>query len=333
MATIKDVATLAGVSVGTVSRVLAKNDTVKPKLLAKVEAAVKELRYKPNAAARALRKNKPDIVGLIVPDITNPFFSQLAKHVEMAAAAKGLSVMLANTHDDPQYEKQQIETLLDRSPLGILIVSASEDQAENLDTDIPIVAIDRTYADYPSIATDHEESAELAARHLLELGHKRIGYAAGPQGTQVARSRESGFLSGLKKASKEFNIVPEINILRGAFDFESGEELGRIFLGGSEADRPTAIATASDQQAIGILRTARDLRIDVPGALTIVGFDDTPLAALVTPRITTIKQSISKMANAAIDAIMQSGDKATDIRYPGQLIIRGSSGPVPGRQK
>ncbi|MCZ4280279.1 LacI family DNA-binding transcriptional regulator [Kiloniella laminariae] len=329
MATIKDVAQLAGVSVGTVSRVLAKNETVKPRLQEKVEAAVRELRYKPNPVARALRTNRSDIIGLIVPDITNPFFAQLAKQVEMLAAGQGLSVMLANTHDDPAYEKQQIETLLDRSPLGILVVSASEDNAQQLATDIPIVALDRTFVSYPCVATDHEVSASLAALHLLEMGHLRIGYAAGPSETRVARARESGFVAGLTIGGKDLGVKPDLEILRGAFDFTAGEELGRIFLNRPVSQRPTAIATASDQQAIGIMRAARDLKIEVPHELTVVGFDDIPLAVLVTPRLSTIRQSISQMASSALDLLVQSKGIGEDIKYPGRLIVRGSSGPAP----
>jgi LacI family transcriptional regulator len=328
MPTIKDVAKLAGVSVGTVSRVLAKNDTVKPKLQNKVEAAVNQLKYKPNAFARALRKNTTDLIGLIVPDITNPFFAELLKYVEMAAAERGLSVMLANTHDDPTYEKQQIDILLDRSPLGILVVSASEAGTERLETVTPIIAIDRKFADYPSIATDHKISAELAAVHLIELGHKKIGYAAGPSETQVAKLRESGFMEGIVKACKKFQIEPDIEILYGAFDFESGEELGRIFLERPASRRPTAIATASDQQAIGIMRAARDQKIAIPNDLTIVGFDDIPLASLVTPRLTTIRQSVTQIAKSAVEALIQPNGQSNNIRFAGQLIVRGSSGPV-----
>ncbi len=329
MKTIKDVAQLAGVSVGTVSRVLAKNATVKPALQKKVEDAVRELKYKPNAVARALRKKKTDIVGLIIPDITNPFFAQLAKFVEMAAAKKGLSVMLANTHDDPNYEKQQIDALLDRSPLGILVIAATEEDRERLDTEIPIIAIDRTFANYPSIATDHELSASLAALHLLELGHTKIGYAAGPPETKVAQSRERGFLAGVKQGEIRFGVKATVEILRGGFDFTAGEELGQRFLKKPMDQRPTAIATASDQQAIGIMRAARDLKIEMPGELSIVGFDDIPLTDLVIPRITTIRQSVPEIANAAIEAILSKDDPVTDIFYPGRLIVRGSSGTAP----
>ncbi|MDX1737031.1 MAG: LacI family DNA-binding transcriptional regulator [Alphaproteobacteria bacterium] len=324
MPTIKDVANLAGVSVGTVSRVLAKNDTVKPKLQLKVEQAVKQLRYKPNAVARALRKNSTDVIGLIVPDITNPFFAELAKYTEMEAAKRGLSVMLANTHGDPAFQTQQLDILLDRSPLGVLVVSAANADTKPLDTEIPIIAIDRDFADYPCIATDHEASAKLAAVYLLELGHRKIGYAAGPENTQVAQTREAGFLAGIAETAKRMNIEPDIEILRGAFDFHTGESLGKAFLDRSPSDRPSAIATASDQQAIGIMRVARDLNISIPDDLSVIGFDDIPLAALVTPRLSTIRQSVPEIAKAAIDAMTKQDHNINIPSFPGQLILRGS---------
>ncbi|RED49047.1 LacI family DNA-binding transcriptional regulator [Aestuariispira insulae] len=326
--TIRDVAARAGVSVGTVSRVLSKNDTVKPRLREKVEQAVRDLNYKPNHLARAFRMSRSDVIGLIVPDITNPFFAELAKHVETVAAARGLFVMLANTHDDPLYEKQQIENLLERSPRGILVVSATDDQTAILETDIPIVAVDRQYARYPAIATDHEWSASLAALHLLENGHSHIAYIAGPEGTAVARARESGFRAGIEKGQADTGLAVRVETVRGAFDFATGEELGRELLQRPVGERPTAIATASDQQAIGVMRAARDLDLQVPQDLSVVGFDDIPLAGLVTPRLTTIRQSVAALAEAAIDAVLDPRPAGSHTQFPGRLIVRGSSGPV-----
>ena len=130
--TIKDVAQRAGVSVGTVSRVLAKNKTVSEDIRAKVEATIDAIGYRPNILGRSLRLAKTDIIGLVVPDITNPFFAELAKQVEMLASAEGYSVLLANTHDDPDAEKQQIETLLGRLPAGLILVPVSNSLADGL---------------------------------------------------------------------------------------------------------------------------------------------------------------------------------------------------------
>ena len=126
MPTIKDVARKADVSVGTVSRVLAKNETVKEPLKQRVLAAMKELGYKPNLAARALRTNSIDVIGVVVPDITNPFFAQLAKEIEREAASRSHSVMLANSHDDPETERTQITALLDRSVCGLIVIATSD---------------------------------------------------------------------------------------------------------------------------------------------------------------------------------------------------------------
>ncbi len=326
MTTIKDVAQKAGVSVGTVSRVLARNETVSDKMRHKVEAAVAELGYKPNFVARALRRRRADIIGLVVPDITNPFFAQLVKQIELETAKLGISVILANTNDDPAYEEQQVYTLLDRSPLGIVLVSALNAPQRSFDTDVKILALDRPCGAYPCIATDHEASAGLAAAHLIDNGHRRIAYVAGPPEIEVARARERGFLAGLDLRARDLGAAADCQVLHGSFDFTSGEKLGKALLTLPPEERPTGIAAASDQQAIGIVRAARDLDIAVPGDVSVVGFDDIPLAALIIPRLTTVRQSVPRLAEAAVAAIMNDGEPLSSARFPGRLIVRSSSG-------
>ncbi|WP_417805207.1 LacI family DNA-binding transcriptional regulator [Thalassospira lucentensis] len=327
MATIKDVAARAGVSVGTVSRVLANNQTVKQPLREKVSDAVAELGYKPNLAARALRTNRIDVIGVIVPDITNPFFAQIAKEIEIQAADMGHSVMLANTHDDQQHEAKQISALLDRSPRGIIVIAATDNGNFAPETDIPIVALDRPFGDFPFVSTDHEAAAALIADHICDLGVERVAYIAGPQSTQVARVRKAGFVNRISQRNNAGSQV-ELQIEEALFDYASGENIARRLLGRPVDQRPHAIVAASDQQAIGALRAALDLKLRVPDDVLITGFDDIALASLVVPRLTTIRQPSSELARRALELVLDPTElrNTSSLLLPGELIVRGSSG-------
>jgi LacI family transcriptional regulator len=328
LATIKDVAALAGVSVGTVSRVLAKEAAVKQHLREKVEAAVTELGFRPNLAARALRTNQIDVLGLIVPDITNPFFAQLAKSIESEADSRGHSVMLANSHNDLDAERKHINILLDRSVRGILIVSASDSRVSDIRSKVPIVSLDRRYAKFPLISTDHVKGSAQMADHLYDLGHRKIAYIAGPQNTEVGRLRLQGFVSRLEELSKPHDPV-DVQMFSAQFDYAAGEKIARQLLSDKTSKWPTAIAAASDQIAIGALRAARDLKVNVPSDLSITGFDDVSLADLVVPRLTTIRQQTELLAKHAVEIAFLGKPGSVDMSIAGELIIRDSTCPPP----
>jgi LacI family transcriptional regulator len=328
LATIKDVAALAGVSVGTVSRVLAKEAAVKQHLREKVETAVTELGFRPNLAARALRTNQIDVLGLIVPDITNPFFAQLAKSIESEADSRGHSVMLANSHNDLDAERKHINILLDRSVRGILIVSASDSRVSDIRSKVPIVSLDRRYAKFPLISTDHVKGSAQMADHLYDLGHRKIAYIAGPQNTEVGRLRLQGFVSRLEELSKPHDPV-DVQMFSAQFDYAAGEKIARQLLSDKTSKWPTAIAAASDQIAIGALRAARDLKVNVPSDLSITGFDDVSLADLVVPRLTTIRQQTELLAKHAVEIAFLGKPGSVDMSIAGELIIRDSTCPPP----
>jgi LacI family transcriptional regulator len=326
LATIKDVAARAGVSIGTVSRVLAKEAAVRQHLREKVEIAVSELGFRPNLAARALRTNQIDVLGVIVPDITNPFFAQLAKSIEAEADLRGHSVMLANSHNELDAERKHINVLLDRSVRGIVIVSASDSQNTGVRSKVPIVSLDRRYARAPLVATDHVNGSAMMADHLFDLGHRKIAYFAGPQNTEVGRLRLQGFVSRLEALSRPADPV-DIQMFSAQFDFASGERIARQILSDAKSKWPTAIAAASDQIAIGALRAARDLKLNVPANVSIAGFDDISLAELVVPRLTTIRQQTELIARQAVEIVFEGRPGTVDISIPGELIIRESTCP------
>lgn len=327
--TVKDVARDAGVSVGTVSRVLARNETVNPAIRQRVEAVIERLGYRPSSLGRSLRLNKSDIIGLVVPDITNPFFAELAKHLETLASAAGYSVLLANTHEDPNAECKQVQSLLGRAPAGIVIAPVSGSLVGSILRDGAVsvtIAIDRALAGHSLVATDNFEGGRLAASHLLELGHRRIGYISGPSTTDVSIQRLNGFRGRIEEASADRSqSAVDLRVLEGAFDYKSGEAMGRMLLQGEASQRPTAIATANDQQAIGLLRASRDLGIRVPEDLSIVGFDDIPLASLVLPRLTTVRQPMEEIAEITVRAVLGRGPVVGQITLKPALVERDST--------
>jgi LacI family transcriptional regulator len=326
LATVKDVAAAAGVSVGTVSRVLSKEAAVKRRLREKVEEAVLTLGYRPNLTARALRTNQIDVLGLIVPDITNPFFAQLAKSIEAEADRRGHSVILANSHNDLGAEQKHISILLDRSVRGILIVSASDSHEFEMKTKIPIVSLDRRFAKFPLVSTDHISGSAMVADHLHGLGHRRISYIAGPQNTEVGRLRLQGFVSRLKEISQSNDPV-DLQTFYTQFDYASGEKIARQILSGAPPKRSTAIAAASDQIAIGVLRAARDLKLDVPADLSITGFDDISLADLVVPRLTTVRQQTELLAKRAVGIVFDGQAEHPNEPVAAEMIVRDSTCP------
>ncbi|MBN9236443.1 MULTISPECIES: LacI family DNA-binding transcriptional regulator [Phyllobacteriaceae] len=328
MVNIKDVARRAGVSVGTVSRVMARNETVGAALREKVEATIREMNFKPNHVARGLRRRRTDMIGLVIPDITNPFFAELAKHVEAVAFHAGLSVLLSITNDDPKIEVAQIESLLKSRPTGLIVVPIQSGQSQSWRGDTATVVVDRRLQGHGLLSVDHHGGAALAAEHLIGLGHRHIAYIAGPADAPVSRARRAGFVEHLEAAG----IKPEI--IEGHFDYVSGEALGRQLLDRAPAKRPTAIATANDQQAIGLLRAASDLGIKVPDELSVIGFDDIPLAGLITPRLTTIGQPVEDIAKRAVAAAIAGSGVAAgeDELLSGVLVVRNSTAPVGRRE-
>ncbi|MFA1625545.1 LacI family DNA-binding transcriptional regulator [Rhizobium mongolense] len=326
MPTVKDVAEYAGVSVGTVSRVLSGETAVKPMLREKVNGAISALGYRPNVTARALRTSRTDVIGLVVPDITNPFFAQLAASVERAALECGHSLMLASSHNDRAAEQSHVSAFLDRSVRGIIVVASSDGSGLHLEAAVPIISLDRRFGTFPLVSTNHAQAAALIADHLYGLGHRHIAYIAGPPDTEAGRMREEGFVSQIDRFGKTGEPV-ELEIAYGRFDYESGERIARELLSRPPQDRPTAVAAASDQQAIGALRAARDLKIDVPRKLSVTGFDDISLANLVVPRLTTIRQPADTLARRAVGLLLEEQPGRGDEMVDGSLIVRGSSGP------
>jgi LacI family transcriptional regulator len=278
-------------------------------------------------AAQAQQSARSMVIGLIVPDITNPFFAQLAKSIEMEVASRGGMVMLANSHDDPGIELKQVRAMHDWPVTGVIVVAGS-DASRSYSAELPIISLDRRYGTYPLVATDQRDGARKVVDHLHGLGHRIIAYIAGPENLEVARERRDGFIERVNELSTPDDEI-DLTVHTGEFDFASGEAVARnILLQLRRGFRITAIATASDQQAIGVLRCARDLGVHVPQDVSVIGFDDITLASLVVPRLTTLRQPIEDIASVAVDRIVAKIDAPSDHAIRGSLIVRESTAPA-----
>lgn len=234
---------------------------------------------------------------------------------------------MASSHGDVNHEARQFSALLDHSPKGIVLIPTSDTIKMELPKNIRISILDRPLAEMNAIALDQGKSSALAADHLVELGHRKIAYIAGPHDIQTSIEREAGFSNRIAELQSKNDSI-ELTIFRGQFDYTSGEAIARDILSLVQSKRPTAIAAASDQQAIGAIRAATDMGVSVPNEVSVIGFDDIVLAELLVPRLTTIRQPVYDMVIEALDQILGRDDSICNQRYMGELIVRSTTAAV-----
>ena len=328
--TIKDIARLANVSTTTVSHVLNSTRQVSEDLSNRVQVAIRDLEYKPNAMARALRVHSSKTLGLIVPDNSNPFFSEIALGAEDCAFRHGYSLFLCNSRHDSARELTYMTTLSTYAIDGLILsaVSGDLDQlSEFVKSGIPLVVVDRKLAapDIEFIHSDHIEGAREATQHLVEFGHRRIGIITGPIDVHSALDRIQGF----EEILNEHGIPndPDLSV-RGDFQVESGRRAAQEMM--ELPDPPTAIFACNDMMAIGALQTLRTLGLGVPEDVSLVGFDDIFLASLLDPPLTTVAQSAYTIGEMAVARLVErmNGSKnlmTQEFCLPTDLIIRKST--------
>jgi len=331
-ATIADVATRAGVSTATVSRVLAGVGRARPETQARVLEAARALDYRPSEVARSLKRRSTQTLGLIITDIENPYFPQLVRAVEDAARASGYSVLLCNAADDPEREASYLELLADRRVDGLIIAASSlgERHAEWLSSPpIPVVLVNTAAPDVglPAITSDNELGGRMATEHLLGLGHRRFGYLMPPPRNVDAPERLAGVRSALAAAGCPPGAltVAAADALVGGGERAANDLLDR-------APGTTAILAYNDLMAIGALRALRRRGRRVPADVSVVGFDDVALAAYVDPPLTTISQRTDEMGRRAVAQLTGDGEGlgSAQVRLAVDLIVRESSGPATG---
>lgn len=331
MVTIKDIAQEVGVSPSTVSRALSDSPLISAATKERVRAVAERLGYEPNELARALVKGASGAVGLIVPDITNPFFADIARGVGEAARAAGYGVLLCNTSEKPDRELDYIRLLRRKRVDGLLITSATLDDPHLkilARAPIPYILVSRLSrnSDAPYVIGDDHAGARLAVEHLISLGHTRIGFIGGPVEVQSSRDRMGMF----RKVMREHGIAARAEWIRHAdFTQRAGKEVGQRML--SLAERPTAIFAANDVIALGVLEAADSLGISVPDELSLIGYDDISYAALPRIQLTTIAQPAFEMGKIATDWLISviSGEDLPPIHrvLKPHLIVRSTTVP------
>ncbi|AVX90059.1 MULTISPECIES: LacI family DNA-binding transcriptional regulator [Pseudomonas] len=333
MATIKDVAALAGISYTTVSHVVNKTRPVSQEVRLKVEAAIKSLDYVPSAVARSLKAKTTATIGLLVPNSLNPYFAELARGIEDYCERNGYCVILCNSDDNPEKQRSYLRVLLEKRIDGLIVASAGGDigLAQGLaGVKTPMVIVDRGLdgVDADLVRIDHEYGAYLATRHLLELGHRDIATIGGPSSTSVAQMRQAGFCRALQEAG--ITVRPE-RMLESDFTSTGGYSAAAILL---EGNPPSAIFAGNDMIGIGVLRAAAERNVRVPSELSVIGFDDIQMSRYVYPALTTVGQSILQLGEMAAEVLLRriaTPSLVTDQRIvTPSIVLRESTAPLSG---
>lgn len=303
--TIKDIAKKADVSVTTVSRVLNNKPDVGDDTRAKILKIIDELNYNPNSVARGLVMQKTHTIGLIIPDISNPFFPQVARAVEDKAQKLGYSVIFFNTDNNLEREKKAVELFQSKQVDG-LIVSLSLGNESVLKTlkaaDYPVVQIDRSVSDrlYPLVSIDNQSSAYQLVEYLIKKGHRKIAHISGDLNTTTAQTR----LKGYKKALKDNKLVLNDDyIISGDYSQQSGlKAMGKLL---DLAERPTAVFAANDLSAAGAYKAIFAAGLKIPQDIAVAGHDDIDIASLLRPELTTMKQPKYDLGEKALTVLME----------------------------
>ncbi len=335
-ATLENVARVAGVSTATVSRVINNLPTVAPGTRQRVLDAVAQLHYTPNFAGRSLVTRRTKTLGLIITDITNPFYPAIVRGVEAAALALGFSVLLYDTADDKQREAQALQLLGERQVDGLVVCSSRLGKARLAQIahgkKIPIIFINSTYAPdtVGTVETDHEYGMRMAVEHLSRLGHTHIAYLGGPPASQVQQRRLAAFRQYCDEFRLSHTEVTPVPTVAG------GEAGTRALLSdAAPGTRPTAVIMYNDLMAAGALVAARSCGLVVPRDLSVIGHDDIPMAALLTPTLTSVRQPTQELGARAVNMLvaqLHSGTKANPVLLSlrPELIVRDSTA-APGR--
>jgi LacI family transcriptional regulator, repressor for deo operon, udp, cdd, tsx, nupC, and nupG len=327
MVRIADVAKLANVSTATVSRVISNAGTVKKETEEKVLEAIKKLNYQPNVLARQLRRLETNTILVIVPDITNSFFSNVLRGIESVAIENEYQVILGDAQNMAEQEKSYLTLVRQKTADGIILLTARTDQhiLEELADEYPVVLACEYFegSKIPTVSIDNISSARKATEYLIGLNHKRIGHISGPLNIVVGRDRLRGFQQAMLQHG--LNIDSQL-VQEGNFSYESGFNLMKKFLALNHP--PTAVFVANDEMAIGAIKAAKASGLKVPEDISVVGFDDIKFASIFEPALTTIAQPTFNMGKKAMELLINlinNEDLERDqFMLDDQLIIRDS---------
>ncbi len=337
MVTVRDVAKLAGVAPITVSRVVNNAPGVNPLTRTRVSKAIAELHYVPNAMAKSLRSSKTHTIALVLTDVTNPFWTTIARSVEDTAAQKDYHVILCNTDENPEKEANYINILLQRRVDGIIIAPTTDNGSVLLPLkrhNIPCVVIDREVHGFKAdvVRSDGEQGARRLTEHLIQLGHRRIAMISGPAHISTAEERLTGYCQALQNHDIP---VDKSLIKQGNYKEGSSFQFVRELL--SVTPRPTAIFATNNFMGVGVLRALREAGLRVPEDMALVCFDDIPQASAIYPFLTVCAQDASKIGAVAAELLLKRittqarRRKFREIVLDTELIIRKSCGQELGK--
>ncbi|EGR1263157.1 substrate-binding domain-containing protein [Vibrio cholerae] len=329
MATMKDIARLAGVSTSTVSHVINKSRFVSDEIAERVNNAAQQLNYAPSALARSLKMNRTKTIGMLVTTSTNPFFGEVVKGVERSCYHQGYNLILCNTEGDNQRMKASINTLLQKRVDGLLLMCSTL-EGERLDVfdrypDIPIVVMDWGPILFASdkIQDNSLQGGYMAAKHLIECGHKEIGCITGPLIRHQAQMRYEGYKRALAEAGIAIN--PDW-IVESDFECEGGyQAFEKLYQRGK---LPSALFVSNDMMAMGVIQAASQRGLRVPDELSLIGYDDVHIAKFMTPALTTIHQPKYRLGKAAVDTLLYRLENpdttAQVVQLEPTLVVRNS---------
>jgi LacI family transcriptional regulator len=328
---IRTVAALAKVSIATVSRTINGSSAVSDRLQKRVWQAIDQLHYFPNTHARSLVSGRSRILGIIVENITNPFFPELIQNFEEIAVAHGYEILVSSSNSDPAMLTRCVRRMLERKVEGVAVLTFGEEEPvldQLMHHDVPMVLAEFRLDDpkASTILLDYTTGIQAAVNHLAELGHTRIAFLAGPRKLHSAVTRESDYRTAMEAArlaiQKKWVIECDHTLKGGVAGFEKLQALSA---------RPTAILCSNDMTAIGVLRAAYMKELRVPQDLSVIGLDDIAFAEYTLPPLTTIRLSRIELARAAFEALRQQAEEAGSPKMQREflvstsLVVRGST--------
>ncbi|GAC1367442.1 MAG: LacI family DNA-binding transcriptional regulator [Ktedonobacteraceae bacterium] len=317
---IRDVARLANVSVGTVSRVLNENQGVKAKTRDRVLAAIDELDYRPNLIARSMKSRRTGSIGVIVPFFTRPFFSEVLRGVEVMITQAGRELVLYNVQSNMQCDSYFRNLPKQRKVDGLLIISLYPDDATAAgfkDAGLPVVLVDAYHPHLTSLVVNNVEGAYQAVKCLIEHGHRRIGFINGITEGDFHFNPGNDRFIGLHRALGEAGLLYEPDlVLTAQWDRQGGKQAALQLL--MRPDRPTAIFAASDLQAIGVLEAARSLNLRIPDELSLIGFDGIELSEIL--ELSTVQQPMQYMGKLGVQKLLEQIEHSAVDSSPPELL-------------
>ncbi len=317
--TIKDVAERAGVSIATVSYVINDTGSVSEATAERVRDCIDELGYRVNSLAVAHRTGRTKTIVLALPDLSNPFCPEIAKGVQSAARSAGFAVVLLDANSDGDLERDSIARVADRMPEGLVWVPLGDSSWTPEEIGIPVVAIDAWGVDFDTVRADVRDGGARQGLHMIECGHRRVGLVSGPSWSATAHARHEGLIDAI---GSQVDVAWDVAL---PYSSNLDDRLVATML----ASDVTCIATANDIQAIGVLKALHRNGRSVPDDVSVIGFDDVPLAALMSPGLSTVRLPIEEMGRTAFELLCRRidapGREREEVVLPVDFVERESS--------